>query len=522
MNDKEIHMLNEDQFLGDSWSSSTATAWTRYCGFLDLSVDEFCEIQRRLLMRQIEEVSQASLYKKVVGGMRPLSMDEFRQTIPLTSYKDYAPYLQDGQESELPKKPRYWIHTSASRGTYKRVPWTDRFHRLQCRNIISTLILSSAEGPGDVQVMPNCKLLNLIPERPFASAQLAFGLRDQFSVQLIPAPETSERMPFIKKMDTAILMALNNDTNFAIGMTSSLMKLGERLRHMLPDIRRSPSALLKLHPAVAWRLLWSRRDGSQLPRGAWKVKGIIGWGADSDFFEKDFEHQWGKKLLQMYASSESGIMAMQDWRHGPLAFLPDSVFFEFIPREFVDTNNPPTVLIGDVEEGKVYEPVITSFYGMPFLRYRQGDLVRLVRVDGKENSVPRMTFVGRADDTIDMFGIARLNTDVVSQALEQSGLTQREWFLRKEFSPGRIMLRLYIEMDGGSDLTKVESRVSRELKTVDRHWAEAVYTMGYNPIKIKALPPDTFCRLASDHGRVHMNPPDSTIQEIDRLTEGES
>lgn len=513
-------MLNEDQFLRDGWSSDAA--WARYCGFLDLSVDQFYEIQRRLLLRQLEEVTEAPLYKKLVGGAKPLSIDEFRRAVPLTSYKDYAPYLQDGRESELPQKPRYWIHTSAARGTFKRVPWTDHFHRLQCRNIISALILSSAKGPGDVQVMPGCKLLNLIPERPFASAQLAFGLKDQFSVKLIPPPETSEKLPFIKKLDTAIVMALNSDIDFVIGMTSSLLKLDERVRHLLPDIRRSPVAMMKLHPAVAWRLLWSRRDGHQMPAEAWKVKGIIGWGADSDVFEKDFEQQWGKKLLQMYASSESGIMAMQDWCHGPFAFLPDSVFFEFIPQEFVDTSTPSTVLIGDVEEGKVYEPVITNFYGMPFLRYRQGDLVRLVRIDGKENSVPRMTFVGRADDTIDMFGIARLNTEVVSQALKQSGLTQGEWVLRKEFNQGRVILRLYIELDSRTDLAAVEQRVSRELKVVDRHWGEAVYTIGYNPIKIKALPPGTFCRLGNDHGRVHMNPPDSMIQEIDHMGEGES
>jgi len=508
-------MLNEDQFLRDSWSS--ANAWTRYCGFLDLSVDQFCEIQLRLLIRQLEEVTEAPLYKKLVGGAKLLSIDELRRAIPLTSYKDYAPYLQDGHESELPQKPRYWIHTSAARGTFKRVPWTDRFHRLQSRNIISALILSAAEGPGDVQVMPGCKVLNLIPERPFASAQLAFGMKDQFSAQLIPPPETSEKLTFIKKMDAAIVMALNSNIDFAIGMTSSLLKFEERFRHLLPDIRRSPSALVKLHPAVAWRLLWSRRDGRQLPAEAWKVKGIIGWGADSDVFEKDFEQQWGKKLLQMYASSESGIMAMQDWRHGPMAFLPDSVFFEFIPQEFVGRSTPPTVLIGDVEEGKVYEPVITSFYGMPFLRYRQGDLVRFVPVDGKGNSVPRMTFVGRADDTIDLFGIARLNTEVFSQALGQSGLSQREWFLRKEFNSGRVMLQLYIELDGGTDVVDVERRVSRALKLIDRHFGEAVYTMGYNPIKIKALPPGTFRRLGSGRSRVHMNPPDSTIQEIDRL-----
>ena len=513
-------MPKEDQFLRDGWSS--AAAWTRYCGFIDLSVDQFCGIQQRLLTSQIEEVAGAFFYKKLVGDTKALSIDEFRRTVPLTSYKDYAPYLQDGQSSALPKEPRYWIHTSAVKGTFKRVPWTGRFHELQCRNIISALILSSAEGPGDVRVMPGCKLLNLIPERPFASAQLAFGLKDQFSVELIPPPDTSEKLVFIKKIDTAIELGLNSNVDFVIGMTSSLLKLSDRFPQVIQGVRLSPGALVKLHPAVAWRLLWNRRDGSQLPKAAWKVKGIIGWGTDSDVFERDFERQWGKKLLQMYASSESGIMAMQDWRHGPLVFLPDSVFFEFIPQESLNASNPSTLLINEVEVGKVYEPVITSFYGMPFLRYRQGDLVRIVSCDSKENGVPRMTFVGRADDIIDAFGIARLNTEVVSQALGQIGLTQREWFLRKEFNQDRVILRLYIELDSGNDVATVEQRVSRAVKSIDRHWGEAVYTMGYNPIKIRALPPGTFRRLGDDCARVHMNPPDSMIKEIERLAEEES
>jgi len=198
------------------------------------------------------------------------------------------------------------------------------------------------------------------------------------------------------------------------------------------------------------------------------------------------------------------------------------VFFEFIPQESLNASNPSTLLINEVEVGKVYEPVITSFYGMPFLRYRQGDLVRIVSCDSKENGVPRMTFVGRADDIIDAFGIARLNTEVVSQALGQIGLTQREWFLRKEFNQDRVILRLYIELDSGNDVATVEQRVSRAVKSIDRHWGEAVYTMGYNPIKIRALPLGTFRRLGDDCARVHMNPPDSMIKEIERLAEEES
>jgi phenylacetate-coenzyme A ligase PaaK-like adenylate-forming protein len=180
------------------------------------------------------------------------------------------------------------------------------------------------------------------------------------------------------------------------------------------------------------------------------------------------------------------------------------------------------VLISEVEPGKVYEPVITNFYGMPLMRYRQGDLLRFVMPDGNANLVPRIQIIGRADDTIDVFGISRINTVTVAQALEQSGLSCDDWFLKKEFESGKMLLRLYIELDGSIDAAEMKRRFSRGLKLVDRHWAEAIFTMRYNPLEIKLLPPGTFRRLHDSHKMVHINPPDSTIQEINGISKGKS
>jgi len=35
--------------------------WRKYCGFLDLSLEEFMEIQRRLLMEQLQLMSRSKL-----------------------------------------------------------------------------------------------------------------------------------------------------------------------------------------------------------------------------------------------------------------------------------------------------------------------------------------------------------------------------------------------------------------------------------------------------------------------------
>ena len=58
--------------------------WQRYCGFLDLSVREFMGMQKNLLLEQLELVSNSPLGKKMMGDNKPKSVEEFRETVPIT------------------------------------------------------------------------------------------------------------------------------------------------------------------------------------------------------------------------------------------------------------------------------------------------------------------------------------------------------------------------------------------------------------------------------------------------------
>ncbi|MFC1982615.1 GH3 auxin-responsive promoter family protein [Chloroflexota bacterium] len=504
-------LKKEDEFFA---SGDKKAIWNRYCGFLDLSVGEFLHIQKRLLTQQIAEIRNFNFYKDLMGEEEIVTIDEFRRIVPLTRYQDYATYLKDGQGNELPVNPSYWIYTSAPKGTYKYIPWTDRFNTIQCRNVVSALILSAATGPGDIQVKPGCKFLEIVPDRPFASGQLAWQLLQQFTINTIPPPDKTEHLPFNKKLDMSIELALKSDVDFVTGMTSSLLKFEKRFARLLPNIIRSPRAIMQLNAAVFWRLIRRLSISGYLPADVWRIKGIIGWGVDTKSLAPSIERQWGGKLLELYASSEGGIMGMQDWCHGPLALIPDVVFFEFIPHQLVSTDNPSTVLIDDVEQGKIYEPVITHLHGMPLVRYRMGDLVRFNLPEVNASLVPRIEFVGRADDLIDVFGIARINTDTIVRALETNEIFPDEWFLTKEFEHDRVVLRFYTEQNGSASAEKIKRHLNRGLKLVDRHWAEAIFTIGYNPLQIELVPPGTFRLLNNAQKRVRINPPESTLARI--------
>ena len=96
--------------------------WKEYCGFLDLTMQDYMKIQNRLMEEQIQLWSDCELGKSILKGRRPsgissgesdhLDTDDLGRRTPSdkgsTIHKKYAGYLQE-QCSCLPHigyKPR--------------------------------------------------------------------------------------------------------------------------------------------------------------------------------------------------------------------------------------------------------------------------------------------------------------------------------------------------------------------------------------------------------------------------------
>jgi len=52
--------------------------WQKYCGFIDLGVDEFMEIQKHLLLEQLMLLKDCELGRNLLWGTKPSSVEEFR------------------------------------------------------------------------------------------------------------------------------------------------------------------------------------------------------------------------------------------------------------------------------------------------------------------------------------------------------------------------------------------------------------------------------------------------------------
>ena len=99
---------------------------------------------------------------------------------------------------------------------------------------------------------------------------------------------------------------------------------------------------------------------------------------------------------------------MQGWNQKAMTFIADSVFFEFLP---LDQENPAPVLLDGLEEGKLYELIVTQFYGMPLLRYRINDIIKVISLTDEETGVrlPQIAVQRKVGQTIDLAGLASLD-----------------------------------------------------------------------------------------------------------------
>ena len=117
--------------------------WEEYCSFLDLSMEEYMNIQKRLLIEQIDLMSKCELGQRLFKGKTPKTVKEFLSEIPLTTYEDYADILLPKNEAALPAKPSVWLETTWESGNHpvKVAPYTVEMLSVYKTNIIAAMIL---------------------------------------------------------------------------------------------------------------------------------------------------------------------------------------------------------------------------------------------------------------------------------------------------------------------------------------------------------------------------------------------
>jgi hypothetical protein len=479
--------------------------WTKYLGFLELNPDEFMEIQERLLLEQIDLLGKSMMGRMLMGDVIPKTIKEFREIVPLTSYKDYQVYLDQKKTDVLPREPIAWAHTSGRSGDfkYKWAPYTQKMFDQLGSSVISSMILSACSKKGEINLGVKDKVLLATAHEPYISGLISNSADQQMDIQFLPPLDKAEEMEFLEIIQTGFKMAMIEGMDFFYGLASILVSIGQRFEQGSGSVQFSAQML---RPDVLYRLLKSFLKGkirgeNLLPKDIWKLKGIMTGGVDTSIYKKQIEHYWGRKPLEGYACTEGGSLCMQAWNYQGMTFIPETCFLEFIPHEDhkkskEDPNyQPKTVLYNELEED-IYELVFTNFHGGIFTRYRVGDLFQVISLTDEELNInlPQVQFYSRDSDVINLAGFALITEKDIWKALEKTETAYREWVARKEVKEGRSFLHVFLEMEEATsiDLETLTAQVNSALKEVNSDYHDMEEMLGYQAIKVSLLNPGAF------------------------------
>ena len=527
-------MLREDKYFN---TFTDAQLWQRYCGFLDLSIDEFMDIQKELLLDQIERIANSVLGKKIMGSSRPKTIDEFRNSVPLTTYDDYEPYLSEKREDVLAAKPQWWCHSAGRGGRFKWTPQSTEVVEKCVKGYLAAFILSTATRKGEMNIKPGFRLLATIAPPPYTSGYIMTALKQGITFKLIPPLEDVE-LSFHDRIKKGFAMALRDGVDIMGAVTSILARMGEEFSEQTRKMQFSPSLL---HPNIIFRLMRAiirskRHKRSILPKDLWSPRGIIASGLDTEIYKEAVKNYWGTAPHELYAGTEGLVYAMQSWNKKALTFLPDMVFFEFLPYdELTETegkneDNKPTVLLNELEEGKFYEVVMTQFYGMPLLRYRIGDIIKVVALKDEETGteLPQIEFQRRAGEIINLAGLTQLDEKTIWRAIANTGVKYVDWSASKEYSRNQTYLRIYMELKEEMELEVLEKMIDEQLRVVDIDYRDLDSYLNLQPVKVTILTSGTFQAYIDEKVKegadiAHLKPnrinaPEKVIQKLLELS----
>ena len=508
--------------------------WQMCCGFIDLSLEQFMGIQKRLILEQIELLKGCELGRKIMRGAMPETLEEFREQVPLTTYSDYLPELADKREDVLPGEVARWVRTSGHTGEYdvKWLPMTEDFLFEHQKAATGTAFFSMCNARGDVsKVKEHLKMLYTVGPPEYASGLCVELTQKALNYDLLPS-NAAELTSFQEKIQAGFKEALYRGLDGFGGLSSVLVAVGEQLKQQSGRISsRSllshPNAMFRVTRALAKSRL-ARRP--MLPKDLWPVKVIGGGGTDCAIFGKRVEELWGRRPLEAYGSSEGGMCATQTWDHQGMSFFPSLNFFEFIPeREWfkwqVDHSyRPKTVLLDEVKAGEIYELVITNLHGGILTRYRVGDMIRITSLRNEKLNIdiPQMVFHSRADEIIDISGFGRLTEGIIWEAIEGAGIPYVDWTARKELVGERALLHIHLELKNEHIASEqgVASAIHDQLQKLDKKYHYNIYgifdgsqdMLDLKPVKVTFLRYGAFSsyiaqRQAEGAALGHLKPP---------------
>ena len=495
--------------------------WQEYCGFLDLSMDEFMEIQYRLLQEQIDLLSKCGLGQRFFKGNVPKTVDEFRRTVPLTTYDDYADILLMKRADQLPAPPVVWLQTTWESGCKpeKWAPYSEAMLNVYKSNIIAAMILSTSDAREQFHVSSGYKALYALAPLPYATGLFPDLIDSEIKMKFLPPLKEARKMSFGQQSKVGFKMGLSQGMDMFFGMSGIIHRITQGFDLNAAGGGMKLSSLLKISPVMLYRFLRAkylsnRDDRPILPKDLFHLRGFVCVGTDTELYKSDLEQAWGRRPLEVMGGTEPACIATETWSKDGLSFFPDTCFYEFIPekemlRSLADPSyQPRTCLMNELAANENYELVITVLKGGAFVRYRPDDVYHCVRLTHPTDGLdcPQFQYVDRIPTVIDIAGFTRITENSINNVIRMSGLEITDWFALKKYDENkRSYMQMYVELGGHTANNVSGSNILAELlsvyfKSYDSDYGDLKDMLGIDPLSVRVLPAGTLKAYRERYG----------------------
>ena len=503
-------------------SLSQEEIWQEYCGFLDLKIDEYMQIQNRLMEEQISLWSRCALGQRFLQGKQIHSIEEFRRLVPLTTYEDYADVLLPKQGNMLPDDPIIWIQTTWEGGRHpiKVAPYTKSMLDTYRNNVLACMILSTTETKGQFDIKVRDTFLYGLAPLPYATGLFPLALNDEIDIEFLPPVKEAVQMSFGERNKKGFKLGLSKGIDFFFGLGSVAYFVSQSLTELSKSGGKSGGLsgcsipmLMRLAKA---KYRCSKENREMLPKDLFNLKGFMVAGTDNNSYKDDLERLWGVRPMELFAGTEPSCIGTETWTRDGMYFFPDTCFYEFIPememeRSLMDPDyQPKTYLMNEVIPGEKYELVITVLKGGAFARYRVGDVYQCVGLENPVDGtrIPRFHYIDRVPTIIDIAGFTRISENSIQNVISLSGLQIVDWVAAKEYNhEKRPLLHLYVEIEAQSLVSLALSKeILREhlsvyFKYVDQDYKDLKRILDVDPLEITILRCGTFAAYQRQSGK---------------------
>ena len=418
------------------------------------------------------------------------SYEEYKKQVPIREYEDFAPYISqiiEGKENVLwPGKPEYFAKTSGTTSGIKYIPITrDSIpNHINCaRNAILTYIHETGNSTfldGKLIFLSGSPVLE--EKGGIKTGRLSGIVNHHVPAYLrsnqMPSYETNCIEDWEKKIDMIIDETLPARMTLISGIPPWVQMYFDRL------IKKTGKPVKEIF-----------RDFSIFVHG----------GVNFEPYRGRLYESIGTTIdsIETYPTSE-GFIAYQDsqFEEGLLIILNSGIFYEFIPVEDYNAQNPRRLSIEEVELDKNYVVVINSNAGL--WGYSLGDTVKFIA-----EKPYRLLVTGRVKHFISAFGEHVIGEEVeraMKKTLEQfPGVEVTEFTVAPQVNPtaGLPLHEWYIEFRRApSDIELFETTLDDNLQSMNSYYFDLISGSVLRRLKVIKVRSDSFIDYMKSLGKL--------------------